>query len=52
MVLLFPAVVVTFGALVLAVVFAVIGVLVRFSLERYRDSRLYEGLGDDAGDGR
>ena len=31
---------------------AVIGVLVRFALERYRDSRLYEGLGDDAGDGR
>jgi predicted PurR-regulated permease PerM len=31
---------------------AVIGVLVRFALESYRDSRLYEGLGDDAGDGR
>ncbi len=31
---------------------AVIGVLVRFTLESYRDSRLYEGLGDDAGDGR
>ena len=31
---------------------AVIGVLVRFALERYRDSRLYEGLGNDAGDGR
>ena len=31
---------------------AVIGVLVRFVLESYRDSRLYEGLGDDAGDRR
>ena len=31
---------------------AVIGVLARFALESYRDSRLYEGLGDDAGDGR
>ena len=30
---------------------AVIGVLVRFALESYRDSELYEGLGDDAGDG-
>ena len=30
---------------------AVIGVLVRFALESYRDSRLFEGLGDDAGDG-